>query len=217
MSILHQDIAAIREEYKRGSLSESDVALRPVVQFEKWLAEAIGAQVAEPTAMVLSTVDADGVPSSRVVLLKDVAEKGFTFFTNYESKKGHDIAVNPTVSLLFFWSELQRQVRVVGTIQRLDAQDSDEYFQSRPRGSRLGAIASPQSSVIPDREYLESRVQAIEADYQGKDDIARPTHWGGYVVSPLNVEFWQGRESRLHDRLVYSVTEGEWELKRLAP
>ncbi|HAU53384.1 MAG TPA: pyridoxamine 5'-phosphate oxidase, partial [Sphingobacterium sp.] len=180
MSIQHKDIAAIRQDYVLGSLSESDVDRNPVHQFKKWFDEAIHSEVIEPNAMVLSTVSSDQLPSSRVVLLKDIVAEGLVFFTNYESRKGEDMKVNPHVAMLFFWPELQRQVRIEGVIDFVSEADSDEYFQSRPKASRIGALASPQSHEIPNRSFLENRVEALENQYNGSDSVPRPSHWGGY-------------------------------------
>lgn len=218
MSIQHKEIAAIREEYSKGNLLETDVLEEPIQQFKKWFSEAISAEVVEPNAMVLSTVDQHHSPSSRVVLLKDIKDNGFSFFTNYESRKAQDMLQNPKVSLLFFWPELQRQVRIEGTVGKLPSADSDEYFASRPRGSRIGAIASPQSHVIANRKELENKVDLITDEFSDIDNIPRPEFWGGYLVEPTLVEFWQGRSSRLHDRIVYELTnQFNWLIKRLAP
>jgi pyridoxamine 5'-phosphate oxidase len=217
MSIEQKDIAAIRADYTLGNLSEESISPDPIHQFKRWFDEALNAQVMEPNAMTLSTVSASGLPSSRIVLLKDLQEKGFSFFTNYESRKAHEIGENTHVALLFFWPELQRQVRVEGLIEKLSTADSDEYFQSRPRGSQLGAVASPQSRPIPNRLYLEARVEEVESKYEGEAYILRPDHWGGYVIRPMSVEFWQGRASRLHDRLLYTKVSDSWKITRLAP
>ena len=217
MSIIHKDIAAIREDYCKYQLDEKDMLSSPMEQFERWFEQARHAQVQEPNAMVLSTIGEDGFPASRVVLLKDIKAGGFSFFTNYDSRKGQEMKAYKKVSLLFFWPELQRQVRVEGLVEKLPTGDSDEYFASRPRGSRLGAIASPQSHVIADRSVLEQRVEEVTLANEGKDKIERPVFWGGYLVSPLRMEFWQGRSSRLHDRLEYIFQQGEWIIQRLAP
>ena len=217
MSIQHKEIAAIRQDYALSSLSESDVLGNPIEQFEKWFNEARHSEVIEVNALVLSTVNSDLKPSSRVVLLKDIKTNGFSFFTNYESRKGQEMDENPSVSALFFWPELQRQVRIEGQVERLPAADSDEYFESRPRGSRIGAIASPQSHDLTDRAELESRVKAIEEKYADTEQIPRPPNWGGYLLKPSRVEFWQGRSSRLHDRIVYTANSEKWTVKRIAP
>ncbi|MBJ6120058.1 pyridoxamine 5'-phosphate oxidase [Pontibacter sp. BT310] len=216
MSLL-PNIAAIRKNYAMESLSEASVAKDPITQFKSWMDETIAAEVNEPTAMVLSTVNSSGRPSARVVLLKDVTTDGFIFFTNYASRKGHDLQVNPFASFTFFWPELERQVRVEGTIKKVSAAISDSYFHSRPVGSQIGAWASPQSQPISSREELE----AADADYTKRFGdlpvIPRPEHWGGYLLEPDRVEFWQGRPNRLHDRIVYELQENQWHIKRLAP
>ncbi len=217
MSILHKEIASIRQDYALSSLSESDVLADPILQFSKWFQEAIKSEVIEPTAMVLSTCTTDGKPSSRVVLLKDIKPDGFSFFTNYESHKGQELAANPVASVLFFWPELQRQVRIEASVERLPVQDSDEYFAVRPRGSQIGAIASPQSHVLKDRAELETRVKKVEEEYANADHIPRPAHWGGFLLRPTRIEFWQGRSSRLHDRVVYEKQDSTWNLTRIAP
>lgn len=217
MSIIHKDIAAIREDYSKYKLDEEDVLSCPIEQFQRWFDEARHAEVVEPNAMVLATVGDDGFPASRVVLLKDIKPSGFSFFTNYHSRKGQAMAKQKKVSLLFFWPELQRQVRIEGWAEKLPSGDSDEYFASRPRGSRIGAIASPQSQVIADRSVLETRVDEVASEYADNADIDRPAFWGGYLVTPLRMEFWQGRSSRLHDRIEYLFQQGDWTIQRLAP
>lgn len=220
MPILHKDIAAIREDYNKYSLSEADVLTNPITQFEVWFKEARHAEVIEPNAMMLATQSENGFPSSRIVLLKDIKPEGFTFFTNYNSKKGESIAHNNRVSLLLFWPELQRQIRIEGLAEKVAESESDQYFASRPKGSRIGAIASPQSQVIQSRENLETAVAAVEASYQHIEEVPRPAGWGGYLVKPVLIEFWQGRSSRLHDRLVYTKTNQNtdaWTINRLAP
>lgn len=211
--MINQKIADLRLDYSLATLNEQDMASGPVQQFDRWWVEAIQSELEEPNAMTLATSTTDGKPSARIVLLKSFDDNGFLFFTNYESRKGHELAVNPQVTLLFFWKELQRQVRIEGTVSKAATAISDEYFSSRPVGSQMGAIASPQSQVIPGRSFLEDKVKALE----GKT-LQRPEHWGGYLVKPLQVEFWQGRSSRLHDRLLYTLGEdGSWEISRLAP
>ncbi|MGX1641828.1 pyridoxamine 5'-phosphate oxidase [Sphingobacterium mizutaii] len=217
MSIEHKEIAAIREDYVKSSLSESDVQKNPIEQFQKWFDEAMSSQVTEPTAMVVSTVSENGYPSSRVVLLKDIKTEGLSFFTNYNSRKGQEIIQNPHVSALFFWPELQRQVRFEAEVEKLPKADSDEYFSIRPRGSQIGAIASPQSAIIPDRETLEKRVAEVEKEMENITEVPRPEFWGGFLLKPVRVEFWQGRGSRLHDRIVYIKDDGNWTINRLAP
>jgi pyridoxamine 5'-phosphate oxidase len=209
----------MRRSYERGGLEEADLAPTWSAMLERWLADAEAGGIGEPNAMVVATADADGRPSVRTVLLKGLDEHGLTFFTNYESAKGHDLAVNPMASVLFPWIDLQRQVRLTGPVRRLDAAGSDAYFASRPYGSRIGAAASPQSEVIPDRATLEAAEAALRARHPDPPgDVPRPEHWGGYVVEPDTVEFWQGRANRLHDRLRYRRTaDGAWVTERLAP
>ncbi|MCL7987169.1 pyridoxamine 5'-phosphate oxidase [Sphingobacterium sp. lm-10] len=217
MAIVRQELADLREDYVKGSFDYEDAVADPIQQLAVWLDDALRAEVMEPTAMVLSTVDDRRMPQSRVVLLKDIKPDGLSFYTNYDSAKGNQVAQHPYVSLLFFWSELQRQVRVVGTIEKLPPAESDQYFQSRPRGSQIGAVASPQSQVIPDRSFLEQRVAEIDSKYTGDIPIPRPAHWGGYLVRPVEMEFWQGRASRLHDRIAYVQEASIWKKQRLAP
>ncbi|MEJ5092375.1 pyridoxamine 5'-phosphate oxidase [Sphingobacterium faecium] len=217
MAIEHKDIAAIRQDYALGNLCESDVSNNPIVQFEKWFNEAIHSEVLEANAMVLSTVGEFSLPSSRIVLLKDLKNNGFSFFTNFNSRKGLEIDSNPHVAALFFWPELQRQVRIEGLIEKLPAEDSDEYFQSRPKGSRIGALASPQSETIPNRSFLEGRVADLEKQFENQEVVPRPEFWGGYLIKPLYIEFWQGRSSRLHDRIAFQKVSDSWKIIRLAP
>lgn len=210
-------IKDLRQDYKSAFLLEKDAEKNPFKQFEKWFSEAMKAQVLEPNAMTLATATKNGVPSARIVLLKGFDESGFVFFTNYSSCKGQQIAENPKAALVFFWGDLERQVRIEGDIEKISQEDSEEYFHSRPKGSQLGAIASPQSQVIPDREFLEKNLEDLTTTYQGKE-IAKPDHWGGYKVVPVAFEFWQGRSNRLHDRILFSKnTDGSWKTERLAP
>ncbi|MBU3679116.1 MAG: pyridoxamine 5'-phosphate oxidase [Candidatus Kapabacteria bacterium] len=211
------DIAALRKEYIRGGLDESAVNADPIVQFSSWLNEAITAEVLEPTAMVLSTVSADGAPSSRVVLLKGIDDGSLRFYTNYDSRKGRELTLNPRAALLFFWPELERQVRIEGTVSRLSPETSTAYFHSRPFESQLGAASSPQSQVIPSREELDQRFAALAAANAGRTRIDRPAHWGGFALMPHTIEFWQGRASRMHDRIRFRKSEGAWVVERLAP
>lgn len=212
---MQDNIADIRKTYALQELLESQVETNPIDQFNKWWKEAIAAQIDEVNAMTLATASVDGMPSARIVLLKGVSSDGFRFYTNYDSYKGRQLGENPKACLVFFWKELERQVRITGLVKKLDAKNSDEYFYSRPEGSQLGAIASPQSQVIEDREWLDKHYAEIEK--QSKGHIVRPAHWGGYIVQPIIIEFWQGRPSRLHDRLQYSLQENSWKIERLAP
>jgi len=213
-----QRLAAMRQVYSRGGLSEEDLAPTWSAMLGRWLAEAESGGILEPNAMVVATAGADGRPNVRTVLLKGLDETSLTFFTNYESAKGHELAANPVAALLFPWVELQRQVRLVGPVHQLDAAASDAYFASRPYGSRLSAVASPQSQVLKNRAELEAARDALAARYPPDSEVPRPPHWGGYVVVPDTVEFWQGRPDRLHDRLVYRRTDdGVWVTERLAP
>jgi pyridoxamine 5'-phosphate oxidase len=215
--MLNQQVAALRKDYRLASLDESEVDRHPVKQFEKWWQDAISSELDEPNAMTLATSTREGKPSARIVLLKSFDTDGFIFFTNYESRKGKEMSNNPQVSLLFFWRELERQVRIDGTVSRTPAAVSDEYYQTRPMGSRVGAIASPQSRVIPHRSFLEEQVNIIAAKYVLEEPV-RPEYWGGFIVKPTLMEFWQGRSNRLHDRVQYTLTEGgEWKIERLAP
>lgn len=211
------DIANMRKEYIGGGLFEADVDADPLRQFEKWFEQAMTAQLPEPNAMTLATATPDGQPSARTVLLKGIDASGFTFFTNYDSRKGREIAANANAALLFFWPELQRQVRIEGTVERVAEAESDAYFRSRPLGSRLGACASQQSEVIPGRDVLEARVRELLQRYPD-GNVPRPPHWGGYRVRPVSIEFWQGRPDRLHDRLRYQRMQPDgWRLERLSP
>ncbi len=210
-------IADIRKTYSKKSLTESSAAADPIKQFGKWWKEALKSGIDEVNAMTLATASADGVPAARIVLLKDYSEDGFVFFTNYSSAKGAEIAENPRVCLVFFWKELERQVKITGMIEKIAAHESDEYFHSRPWESQVGAITSPQSKVIRNREWLQKRFKTLSKQYKGKT-VPRPEHWGGYVVKPAVIEFWQGRPGRLHDRLQYRLNEKmKWVMERLAP
>ena len=210
-------ISNIRKEYSRQMLSENEVDLNPINQFTKWWHEVLHARIDEPNAMTLATASSDGMPSARIVLLKDYDEEGFIFFTNYNSFKGKQITENPKACLVFFWKELERQIRITGLVNKISTEESDAYFNSRPESSRLGALASPQSEVIKDRQWLDENFIRL-ADELHNSVIQRPEHWGGYVVKPVIIEFWQGRPGRLHDRLQYTIAEnGGWKLERLAP
>jgi pyridoxamine 5'-phosphate oxidase len=209
-------LAELRKNYSLGSLDEADIDRDPIRQFEKWFAQAVDARLPEPNAMTLATVDARGYPAARIVLIKGVDERGFVFFTNYESRKGAELAVNPRASLLFHWVELERQVRIEGRIDKTDAAESDAYYASRPLASRIGAWASAQSQVIESRAVLEAREAEIRAQYG--EHPPRPPFWGGYRLQPDAIEFWQGRPSRLHDRLRFiRSTDGAWRIERLSP
>ncbi len=217
MTLKQTDIGAIRTAYKMGELSESEIAPDAVVQFRKWFEEALEKHVMEPNAMTLATATTDGQPSARIVLLKGLDDSGFGFFTNYESQKGAELNSNPAAALLFFWPELQRQVRVVGQVTKMTDRESEAYFHSRPRGSQMGAIASPQSRVIANRSVLEARLAELEQRYADMALIPKPVNWGGFRLKPDTIEFWQGGENRLHDRLVYSREGAGWKVVRLAP
>lgn len=211
------EIANLRQEYAAQVLLEKDVATHPITQFKTWWQQVLNSKITEPNAMTLATASADGVPAARIVLLKDFGNNGFVFYTNYKSYKAMQLEENPKACLVFFWKELERQVRIVGLVSKVAPEESDAYFLSRPEGSRLGAWASPQSQVIESREWLDLRYQEVVKEKSG-NTIERPPHWGGYVVKPVVMEFWQGRPSRLHDRIQYSLQEnGEWKIERLAP
>ncbi len=210
-------LADLRREYSRAGLCKRDLAPDPFQQFQRWLAEALAAEIPEPNAMVLATVAPDGQPATRTVLLKGVDQRGFSFFTNYASRKGRELAAHPRAALTFPWHALERQVNIEGLVTRLPRAEAEAYFKLRPRGSRLGAWASRQSEIIPGREAIESRMVQLEAQYPG-DDIPLPPDWGGFVLAPARLEFWQGRPSRLHDRLRYALDRtGSWKIERLSP
>lgn len=212
-----QRLADLRKDYSMFSLDNTTVLPDPMDQFQKWFDESIKAEVPEPNAMNLATVNEIGRPSSRIVLLKGIESKHFLFYTNYLSKKGKELENNPACALTFFWPELERQIRIEGIADRVDAATSDAYFKSRPRGSQIGAWASPQSSLISERTILEERVEKMESKFSGLDELPRPHQWGGYKVDPFLIEFWQGRPNRLHDRIQYTRPNGIWEIHRLAP
>ncbi|WP_448572267.1 pyridoxamine 5'-phosphate oxidase [Trichothermofontia sp.] len=215
-----QEIAQLRQEYSQAVLREADMAADPMQQFARWFKQAVAAEVPQPNAMTLATVGPTGLPSARIVLLNGVDATGFLFYTHYHSRKGQELAANPHAALVFLWHELERQVRIEGTVEQLPAAVSDTYFQTRPRGSQLGAWASPQSQVIADRTELEARLQVVSQQY-GDRPVPRPPDWGGYRVCPQTIEFWQGRPNRLHDRLRYrqqgTRISPDWHLERLAP
>ena len=212
------DLKRLRREYTRAGLSEADAHPDPREQFRRWFEEALNANLYEPNAMTLATSTPDGRPSARVVLLKGFDELGFTFYTNYEGRKAKELEENPYCALVFYWGELERQVRIEGRAGRVSKGESDAYYRSRPRGSQLGAWASAQSRPASDREALEERLRGLEAEYEGRE-VPRPPFWGGYRVEPEEIEFWQGRENRLHDRLLYRRQEsgGGWRIERLQP
>ncbi len=209
-------IAGIRTDYRMQTLSEEDTAASPFTQFENWWQHALHSDIHEVNAMTLATADAGGQPSARIVLLKGFNENGFIFYTNYESRKSHELETNNKAALVFFWKELERQVRAEGIVKKISAAESDAYFQSRPHDSQVGAWASPQSSIIADRKLLNDNVAAVSKRFEGKE-IERPPFWGGYIVQPHSVEFWQGRSNRLHDRIRYSLQENNWRKERIAP
>ncbi len=211
------DLAAMRRNYSLHELDESSVAPHPVQQLRTWFSEAVDSQILEPNAMTLATVGTTGMPTARVVLLKEIRDKGVVFYTNYESRKGHEIDHNPKVCLNFLWLELQRQVRIEGIAHRIHDEESKAYFQSRPKESQIGAWVSRQSEPIPSRVILEKRYRELEEKYQQEDCLPLPPYWGGYLVEPDLVEFWQGRMSRLHDRVQYRSIDGKWIIERLSP
>jgi len=209
-----KSIKSLRTEYQKSELNVNDLTKKPITLFEQWLSEAI-IYSNDANAFVLSTVNSNGIPSSRVLLLRDITEKGFSFFTNYSSRKSQEIELNPNVCMNFFWPDMERQVRINGSISRLSAKESDDYFNSRPYESRIGACCSPQSQIIDSREVLVKKIQDLKIKYPKK--VPRPENWGGYNILPNEIEFWQGRASRLHDRFLYSKKGKNWIINRLAP
>lgn len=213
----HPDISALRRNYTRESLSETGVKPDPFQQFDHWFREALNSELPEPNAMTLATAGRDGRPGARTVLLKGFDHQGFVFYTNFESRKGQEIDENPNVALLFTWLELERQIRIEGTAARVSEAEAEAYFQSRPKGSQIGAWASPQSQVIPGREALEQKMEELNETFKHDENLPLPPFWGGYRVHPDHFEFWQGRENRLHDRIRYTRTDTGWKIERLAP
>lgn len=214
---MNANVADLRKDYQLQGLSETDADRNPFKQFQVWFDQALAAQLPEPNAMTVATVTKSGKPRARVVLLKNFDERGFVFYTNYHSHKGQELADNPQAAIAFWWAELERQVRIEGRVLKVSDRESDEYFHSRPFNSRLGAWASEQSQVIESREVLEQGLQDLKTKYENQD-IPRPPHWGGFRVIPTAIEFWQGRPSRLHDRLLYSLLDdGSWQIERLSP
>jgi pyridoxamine 5'-phosphate oxidase len=212
----NEDLQKLREDYSKHSLDESDVDKNPLKQFEKWMEEALDSKIPEPNAMTLSTVDMENKPHSRVVLLKGLEDGGFVFYTNYASEKGKQIDQNPNVSLCFLWLELERQVLINGNVEKLPEEENNAYFKKRPYKSQLGALASNQSSEVPNRAFLEKKFAELEDKYE-EGDVPKPETWGGYKVMPEAIEFWQGRRSRLHDRIKYEIVADKWNIKRLSP
>ena len=211
------NLADLRREYSKSGLRRDDLDLDPIVQFQTWFEQALQAQLIEPSAITLATADASGRPSARIVLLKAVDERGFTFFTNYESRKGRELAANPHAALVCYWAELEREVLIAGEVKKVSREESAEYFAKRPRGSQLGAWVSKQSSVVHGRGDLERELAGVEARFAGRD-VELPPYWGGYVLNPARVEFWQGRPNRLHDRFQYTRQSGGlWRIERLSP
>lgn len=212
----HPSISGIRKSYHKFKLEEKDVLPDPIKQFERWWNDALKSSPDEVNAMTLATCNKEGKPSARTVLLKGINDDGFVFYTNYNSRKGKEITANPFVALLFFWREMERQVRIEGKVSKIGDEESNNYFNSRPVESRIGAWTSPQSEVIPNRNFLEERERELENKFKGKD-IPRPDFWGGFIVVPERIEFWQGRHGRLHDRLLYTRKNNLWKIERLAP
>jgi pyridoxamine 5'-phosphate oxidase len=214
---MNASIADLRKEYSSQNLLETDIDANPISQFEKWWIQAVNSQIVEPNAMTLATASSDGMPAARIMLLKGFDQKGFVFFTNYKSYKAMHLEENPKACLVFFWKELERQVRITGLVKKISDTESDDYFLSRPRGSQIGAWASSQSQVIGSRDWLDERYRQLAEEFKEKE-LKRPQYWGGYLVTPVIIEFWQGRPSRLHDRIQYTLEEdGNWKIERLSP
>lgn len=211
------NLADLRREYTKGGLRRAEIDPNPIAQFQKWFEQALAAQLPEPSAMTLATADESGFPSARIVLLKGVHETGFTFFTNYESRKGRELAGNARAALVLHWPEMERQICIAGTVTKTSRADSEKYFGMRPRGAQLGAWVSQQSSIVPDRVFLETRLAEKEKEFVGRD-VPAPPYWGGYLLAPIRLEFWQGRPNRLHDRFEYvKQADGSWRIQRLSP
>ncbi|KAF3887017.1 MULTISPECIES: pyridoxamine 5'-phosphate oxidase [Nostocales] len=214
---MDRNIADLRKDYTLQGLSETEVDPNPFIQFKRWFDQTLAAQLVEPNAVTLATTTQEGKPSARMVLLKGFDDRGFVFFTNYNSQKGQELAENPQASLVFWWAELERQVRISGSVEKISDKESDEYFYSRPLNSRLGAWASNQSEVIENRAVLEQRIEELQTKYQNQE-VPRPQHWGGFRAIPVEIEFWQGRPNRLHDRLRYTrLDDSSWKIERLSP
>ncbi|HMQ45932.1 MAG TPA: pyridoxamine 5'-phosphate oxidase [Saprospiraceae bacterium] len=212
------NINDLRAEYSNQKMDKGDLSSNPFEQFSRWFKEAVTAQIPEPNAFTLASINTSGLPSARVVLLKELNEKGFVFFTNYNSRKAKDFEYNPHAAMVFSWLELQRQIRVEGTVEKISTQESEAYFQSRPKGSQIGAWASPQSQIVENRELLDAAVEKLSQQYADADHLPLPPFWGGYLIKPNRLEFWQGRTSRLHDRFEYLLeAENTWKIQRLAP
>lgn len=207
----------VRKEYVTQGLNESDLDPNPFTQFQRWYEEAVAANVIEPNAMTLATATRDGLPSARTILLKGFDERGFIFYTNYESQKGKELDENPNAAVVFYWATFERQIRVAGAIHKISPEESEAYFKSRPMGARLGAWVSLQSQVIPNRDVLEERLTELMNEFADTETIPMPPYWGGYCLVPSTIEFWQGRVNRLHDRFRYSLQEAKWKIERLSP
>jgi pyridoxamine 5'-phosphate oxidase len=216
MEDLRLYINTLRHDFSKQTLDESDVNKSPFLQFEKWFKEAVDAHVNEPNAMTVATASTSGMPAARILLLRNFNENGFVFYSNYVSRKGEEIDANPQCALLFFWPELERQVRIEGVLEKQTAEESDIYFNTRPRTSKLGAWTSPQSKVVANRKALDDAYEEMSKQYP-TDNVPRPPHWGGYVLKPSSIEFWQGRPSRMHDRILYTLVDSNWKIERLAP
>jgi len=212
-----KSISDIRKDYKKHLLLEKDVLSDPIAQFNKWFEDALKAEVIEPNAMTLSTLSPQGMPAGRIVLLKGVEDNGFVFYTNYQSNKGKELMEHPAAALTFFWPELERQVRIQGTVEKVSKETSEAYFKSRPKASQIGAWSSPQSTIIANRDILDERQKQLTEKFADDDSLPKPEQWGGYIVRPLSIEFWQGRPGRLHDRILYTLTKDRWVINRLAP